>query len=1114
MSSVWKRLQRVNKRAARFQFTASYQELMVEGTKKWQPNKLCVVWTRRNRRYSTKSHSWEPTIRNPYRGLVVWPVPENIEIKATLFKDQRSNEFEDKEWTFVVEDISKSGKHRLVASANINLRYYTSLESIQSEVKLKFKPLSKKVTGAHLILTLSSVFLKEGKATDEDLQSIASLMSMQPPDHDVGNLDDFEDESEMSREDTAATISELASQFGLLVSGHDSSEENNTTSQSKCSAASQSLESGVRQSKSTYYPASSIKQTGAAVPSSTTVASVEGQSSSPGGGLTNTADSETHNPRHRSSQVTVETTREDTIVNKDVLSTSLAESFEHCPDTDIAEPTTMRPSEDLLTWCKEVTRTYRGVKVTNMTTSWRNGMAFCAVIHHFRPDLIDFSSLSPHDIKGNCKKAFDAAFSLGIPRLIEPSDMVILNVPDKLAVMTYLYQLRAHFTGLQVKVQHIGQTAIDSTYTVREPDSDEDSLTSLPLASLSFPESSKKELSNLHSTTVDPGAVTSEQSFKTHHQIEPIKPNSSQNIQKIEPELLPPVSVESSQLDTKPKYKGEEEFDLANFKINSGILNLHKNFDKDSSQSSTQEQSRTPPNEKPKLMTRKQLMNPFDSDEEEEELTAYSQVSAPPVSVEDAHPVVVTSSSSTEMQALDYVSVPQESVGRPQKLPSCYSHAEKSASEPHVERPLPLEEDVSMDEVPGLLDLSPTKLNRAQSQQSDQLVVHRHLSRQEELKDRARQLLEQARREAATKATLKKPSHQLGEQENERQKQLRERARKLIAEARQGLNKPTFNSFSGSSQLSGNNNTLTSGNADIVINNNINSQNTPTSVDVENSTGAVTPGKPDSRVHHFNFYQIKKQNGEQKIPLKNNFKNDVPGQEILEKTFITGLTETHEEMNGNFPPVNKWRNLNSVTPPFNRVKHNEISPTGISVTKRLSPDTEKLTFPSKFTLDSQVSEQSSYVTNEIEALEREQKQIDEEAAELEDKLRKVMNSDMNKEREERLTQQWFILVNKRNALIRRQMQLNILEKEEDLERKFEFLNRELRAVLSLEDWQKTEAQKRREKLLLDELVVIVNKRDELVQHLDTQEKAIEEDEIVESATRRPILKEEKSCSIQ
>lgn len=53
-------------------------------------------------------------------------------------------------------------------------------------------------------------------------------------------------------------------------------------------------------------------------------------------------------------------------------------------------------------------------------------------------------------------QAFDAAATCGIPRLIEPSDMVLLAVPDKLSVMTYLHQLRAFFTGQTLEVQQIG----------------------------------------------------------------------------------------------------------------------------------------------------------------------------------------------------------------------------------------------------------------------------------------------------------------------------------------------------------------------------------------------------------------------------------------------------------------------------------------------------------------------------------------------------------------------------------------------------------------------------------------------------------------------------------
>jgi hypothetical protein len=53
-------------------------------------------------------HTWEPSIQNPYRGYVVWPVPENIDITVTLFRDPRQADFEDKEWTFHIEDVSTS----------------------------------------------------------------------------------------------------------------------------------------------------------------------------------------------------------------------------------------------------------------------------------------------------------------------------------------------------------------------------------------------------------------------------------------------------------------------------------------------------------------------------------------------------------------------------------------------------------------------------------------------------------------------------------------------------------------------------------------------------------------------------------------------------------------------------------------------------------------------------------------------------------------------------------------------------------------------------------------------------------------------------------------------
>ncbi|XP_052458546.1 EH domain-binding protein 1 isoform X2 [Carassius gibelio] len=193
MTSVWKRLQRAGKRASKFQFAASFQELTVECTKKWQPDKLRVVWTRRNRRICSKLHGWQPGIMNPYRGTVVWQVPESVDITVTLFKDPNADEFEDKDWTFIIENETK-GHRKVLASVDVNMKKYTSATLAQFDLTLTLKPLSVKVLDATLKLTLSCVFLKEGKATDEDMQSLASLMSLKPS--DIGNLEDFNDSDE------------------------------------------------------------------------------------------------------------------------------------------------------------------------------------------------------------------------------------------------------------------------------------------------------------------------------------------------------------------------------------------------------------------------------------------------------------------------------------------------------------------------------------------------------------------------------------------------------------------------------------------------------------------------------------------------------------------------------------------------------------------------------------------------------------------------------------------------------------------------------------------------------------------------------------------------------
>jgi hypothetical protein len=63
----------------------------------------------------------------------------------------------------------------------------------------------------------------------------------------------------------------------------------------------------------------------------------------------------------------------------------------------------------LLLWAKNVTKDYAGVEVTNWTTSWWSGLAYCAILHYYYPDRITFTSLKPENRQQNMELAFRTA---------------------------------------------------------------------------------------------------------------------------------------------------------------------------------------------------------------------------------------------------------------------------------------------------------------------------------------------------------------------------------------------------------------------------------------------------------------------------------------------------------------------------------------------------------------------------------------------------------------------------------------------------------------------------------------------------------------------------------
>nr|XP_043901252.1 dystonin isoform X4 [Solea senegalensis] len=120
----------------------------------------------------------------------------------------------------------------------------------------------------------------------------------------------------------------------------------------------------------------------------------------------------------------------------------------------------MTAKERLLLWSKQMTDGYVGVRCDNFTTSWRDGRLFNAIIHKYRPDLIDMSRVSTQTNRSNLENAFCVAEQLGVARLLDPED-VDVQAPDEKSVITYVSTLYDAFPKVPDGVDGISPNDVD-----------------------------------------------------------------------------------------------------------------------------------------------------------------------------------------------------------------------------------------------------------------------------------------------------------------------------------------------------------------------------------------------------------------------------------------------------------------------------------------------------------------------------------------------------------------------------------------------------------------------------------------------------------------------------
>lgn len=99
----------------------------------------------------------------------------------------------------------------------------------------------------------------------------------------------------------------------------------------------------------------------------------------------------------------------------------------------------------LLRWCQERTQGYENIDITNFSSSWEDGLAFCALYHTYLPGAIPFDVLKAENKSENLSLAFVTGETVGITATLTVEDMLKADGPDWQRVLAYVENVFRHF---------------------------------------------------------------------------------------------------------------------------------------------------------------------------------------------------------------------------------------------------------------------------------------------------------------------------------------------------------------------------------------------------------------------------------------------------------------------------------------------------------------------------------------------------------------------------------------------------------------------------------------------------------------------------------------------